>query len=209
MSDCVMSCVLALRLSRHSLHKTGCSSLSILHIRPLSYLRCIPAHSSPQQLKYPQPRQSLRGYTMSQPARDVSHQTNINKMKTENGNFNRAASSFRNFIEKDGQFPPEKGTLYPIISASIVLLNFGTQTDITSTFRMPAVSCFLDLIHEKLFNIHTLIIAWATRTLIMRRLKGLEDIIRMSTYGTSSPYSPHSSPYYFFSCDRGFASNGR
>lgn len=47
---------------------------------------------------------------MSQPTRDVSHQTNISKMKTENGSFNRAASSFRNFIEKDGQFPPEKGT---------------------------------------------------------------------------------------------------
>lgn len=76
-------------------------------------------------------------------------------------------------------------------------------------FRMPAVSCFSDLAHEKIFNIHTLVIAWATRTLIMRKLKGLEDIIRMSTYGTSSPYSPHSSPYYFFSRDCGLASNGR
>ncbi|EIM92344.1 glutathione S-transferase [Stereum hirsutum FP-91666 SS1] len=75
---------------------------------------------------------------MSQPTRDVSHQTNINKMKTENGNFNRAASSFRNFIEKDGQFPPEKDRYHLYVS-----------------YACP----------------------WATRTLIMRKLKGLEDII--------------------------------
>lgn len=56
---------------------------------------------------------------------------------------------------------------------------------------------------------HILVIAWATRTLIMRKLKGLEDIIRMLLYGTFSPYSPPNPLFYLFSCDRGFASNGR
>jgi putative glutathione S-transferase len=42
--------------------------------------------------------------------RDASSQSDISKLKTESdGSFKRAASSFRNFIENDGKFPPEKG----------------------------------------------------------------------------------------------------
>jgi len=44
-------------------------------------------------------------------SRDVSGQSNINKMNVEpDGSFKRAPSSFRNSIQKGGQFPPEKGT---------------------------------------------------------------------------------------------------
>jgi glutathionyl-hydroquinone reductase len=44
-------------------------------------------------------------------SRDVSSQSDINVMKVEgDGSFKRAPSSFRNFIQKGGQFPPEKGT---------------------------------------------------------------------------------------------------
>ena len=44
-------------------------------------------------------------------SRDVSTQSDIGKMKVEpDGSFKRAPSSFRNFVQKGGQFPPEKGT---------------------------------------------------------------------------------------------------
>ena len=43
-------------------------------------------------------------------SREVSSQSDISKMKVEpDGSFKRAPSSFRNFVQKDGQFPPEKG----------------------------------------------------------------------------------------------------
>lgn len=43
-------------------------------------------------------------------SRDASGQSDINKMKVEpDGSFKRAPSSFRNFVQKGGQFPPEKG----------------------------------------------------------------------------------------------------
>jgi len=45
-------------------------------------------------------------------SRDVSGQSDISKMTVEpDGSFKRAPSSFRNFIQKGGQFPPEKGML--------------------------------------------------------------------------------------------------
>ena len=44
-------------------------------------------------------------------SRDVSGQSDISKMNVEpDGSFKRAPSSFRNSIQKGGQFPPEKGT---------------------------------------------------------------------------------------------------
>ena len=47
-------------------------------------------------------------------SQDVSAQSDISKMKVEpDGSFKRAASSFRNFIQKGGQFPPEKGKPAP------------------------------------------------------------------------------------------------
>ncbi|KAJ7778582.1 glutathione S-transferase [Mycena maculata] len=75
-------------------------------------------------------------------ARDTTELTDITKMKREaDGSFKRVTSDFRNFIEKDGKFPPEKDRYHLYIS-----------------YTCP----------------------WATRTVIVRKLKGLEDIISMT-----------------------------
>ncbi|KAI0050359.1 glutathione S-transferase [Auriscalpium vulgare] len=80
-------------------------------------------------------------------SRDVSHQTDISKMKLEqDGSFKRAASSFRNFIKAGGEFPPEKDRYHLYVS-----------------YACP----------------------WASRTLIMRKLKGLDDFIGVTVV------SPH------------------
>ncbi|KAG1767762.1 glutathione S-transferase [Suillus occidentalis] len=85
--------------------------------------------------------------TMTSTTKDASSQSDIGKMKTEaDGSFKRAASSFRNFIENDGKFPPEKGRYHLYVS-----------------YACP----------------------WATRTLITRKVKGLEDFIAVSVV------SPH------------------
>lgn len=43
--------------------------------------------------------------------RDVTHLTDISKGLAEaDGTFKRKASTFRRFIEKGGEFEPEKGT---------------------------------------------------------------------------------------------------
>ncbi|PFH49589.1 hypothetical protein AMATHDRAFT_62909 [Amanita thiersii Skay4041] len=84
--------------------------------------------------------------------RDVTDQSDITKMKVEaDGSFKRLDASFRNWIEKDGKFKPEKDRYHLYVS----------------------LAC-----------------PWATRTLIVRKLKGLEDIIpvtvvspRMGTQG--------------------------
>ncbi|TFY68102.1 hypothetical protein EVJ58_g1203 [Rhodofomes roseus] len=80
-------------------------------------------------------------------SRDVSHHTDISKMKVEgDGSFNRKASQFRDSLEKGGKFEPEKGRYHLYVS-----------------YACP----------------------WATRTLIMRQLKGLEEFIDVSVV------SPH------------------
>lgn len=72
-------------------------------------------------------------------SRDVSSQSNIGVMKLENdGSFKRAPSAFRNFVQKEGQFPPERDRYHLYVS-----------------YACP----------------------WATRTLITRKLKGLDEII--------------------------------
>ncbi|KAF5389512.1 hypothetical protein D9757_004197 [Collybiopsis confluens] len=74
--------------------------------------------------------------------KDVSHQSDIAKMKVQpDGSFKRLDSTFRNTIEKGGQFEPEKDRYHLYVS----------------------LAC-----------------PWATRTLIVRKLKGLEDIISVS-----------------------------
>ena len=50
--------------------------------------------------------------------RDVTHLSDISKGKMEpDGSFKRKASSFRNFIEKGGEFAPEKGELPVSVNA--------------------------------------------------------------------------------------------
>ncbi|KAJ7645867.1 glutathione S-transferase [Mycena rosella] len=74
--------------------------------------------------------------------RDTTALTDLSKMKPEaDGSFKRAASVFRNFIEKDGQFAPEKDRYHLYVS-----------------YTCP----------------------WATRTVIVRHLKGLQDIIPLT-----------------------------
>ncbi|CAA7267281.1 unnamed protein product [Cyclocybe aegerita] len=71
--------------------------------------------------------------------RDLSLQSDISKMKTEpDGTFKRLDASFRNSIQKGGEFEPEKDRYHLYVS-----------------YACP----------------------WATRTLIVRRLKGLEAFI--------------------------------
>ena len=44
-------------------------------------------------------------------SRDTSHQSDVTKIPTDaDGAFKRPASSFRNFIQAGGKFPPERGT---------------------------------------------------------------------------------------------------
>jgi glutathionyl-hydroquinone reductase len=71
--------------------------------------------------------------------RDVTNLSDITKIPTDaQGAFKRPASSFRNFIQAGGQFPPEKDRYHLYVS-----------------YACP----------------------WATRALIVRKMKGLEDII--------------------------------
>ena len=81
--------------------------------------------------------QGLTKRTMT--TRDVTNLSDVSKIPTDGqGAFKRAPSSFRNFIQAGGQFPPERDRYHLYVS-----------------YACP----------------------WATRTLIMRKLKGLEDII--------------------------------
>jgi len=53
-----------------------------------------------------------RRTTFMASTRDVSHLTDIGKMKVEtDGTFKRQDAEFRNFIEKGGRFEPETGRL--------------------------------------------------------------------------------------------------
>lgn len=44
---------------------------------------------------------------------DVTAQTDVNKLKTDpDGSFKRPASTFRSFVQENGEFPPEKGSFF-------------------------------------------------------------------------------------------------
>lgn len=59
---------------------------------------------------------------MAAAARDVSHQSNIAKMRTDgDGSFKRLPSTFRSAVEKGGQFPPEKGPSLRLIEFTMAL----------------------------------------------------------------------------------------
>ncbi|CAL1699000.1 unnamed protein product [Somion occarium] len=76
---------------------------------------------------------------MSVTAKDVQDLTDISRFKLEpDGSLKRATTTFRSFIEKGGQFAPEKGRYHLYVS----------------------LAC-----------------PWATRALIVRQLKGLQEFI--------------------------------
>lgn len=55
--------------------------------------------------------------------RDVTHLTDISKGLAEaDGTFQRKASTFRSFIEKGGEFEPEKGTHVPVSRSALKAL---------------------------------------------------------------------------------------
>ncbi|KAL1948842.1 hypothetical protein VTO73DRAFT_10648 [Trametes versicolor] len=87
--------------------------------------------------------------------RDVTHLTDISKGLAEaDGSFKRKASTFRRFIEKGGEFEPEKGRYHLYV----------------------AYSC-----------------PWATRTLIVRKIKGLEEIVGVTI--VSPLFGEHGWPF--------------
>ena len=54
--------------------------------------------------------QTRKSLPRNMAARDLSHQVDPSKFTTDaDGAFKRRPSSFRNFIQKGGEFPPEKG----------------------------------------------------------------------------------------------------
>ena len=56
------------------------------------------------------PQRTPKLHLRAMATRDVTHLSDISKGKMEpDGSFKRKASSFRNFIEKGGEFAPEKG----------------------------------------------------------------------------------------------------
>ena len=80
------------------------SSLGLRSLRPL-FLRHLAYKAAPSIVG------NVTLHRLNTMSRDVSHFSDISKSKTEpDGSFKRAPSSFRNFIQVGGQFPPEKGT---------------------------------------------------------------------------------------------------
>src|SRR5260221_6752781 len=88
-----MSCLLWLRGLRLPHSPSACSTLRLLPSVP-SFKPLLRPHIGPLHM-----------------SRDVSHLSDISRMTTETGGaFKRAPSSFRNFIQAGGEFPPERGT---------------------------------------------------------------------------------------------------
>ena len=128
----------------------------------------LPFHPSQTQLVPSSTR------TMSQ--RDVSKFSDISKSISEpDGSFNRKPSSFRSFIEKDGHFAPEKGALHAYACTPPVPTLVHQQAGTTSMSHTHAVSSLVFSLPRRVRRVFLL--AWATRTLIVRKLKGLEDFI--------------------------------
>lgn len=93
-------------------------------------------------------------------------QKNILAWASKDGAFRRQASSFRNVIEKGGEFPPEKGKLL-------------------NRERWPKMMLNLVVCSGRYHLYISHACPWANRTAIVRRLKGLESFIDITVV---SPY---------------------
>ena len=177
---------LVLHIVRRGLcgHPNPASPLVMLSLWLRGPLRS-PPHHLPWFVRVYKPHRGPHiGSIMS---RDVSSLSDISRMTTESdGAFKRAASSFRNFIKAGGEFPPERGTWClcsrPLGSRPLLLTRIHIsqmQIAIISMSLMRAVSLFVMFVPGAVdVTASRFALAWASRTLIMRKLKGLEDIIR-------------------------------
>ena len=95
---------------------------------------------------------------MSESTRDVSTQSDLTHLKREaDGSFNRAPSTFRDVVQEGSKYEPEKGICQ-------------SHSTLTATYS-PVGRYHLYVSYG---------CPWASRTLIARKLKGLEDIISVS-----------------------------
>jgi hypothetical protein len=143
--------------------------------------------SSTRLLKSPPIRSKILS-TRTMTTRDTTLQSDIAKMKTEkDGSFKRADASFRNTIAKGSRFEPEHGwvsVLLPIVFCPEILPYLDRYHLYVSYACRMSYLCPWAL--AKLCQL-TYFTAWATRTLIVRKLKGLESIIRRCSWSTSFP----------------------
>src|SRR5258706_9494521 len=96
---------------------------------------------------------------MSESGRDVSTQSDLKQLKREaDGSFNRAPSTFRDIVQGGSKYEPEKGIGQYHSNPTATHGPFTGRYHLYVSYGCP----------------------WASRTLIVRKLKGLEDAITVS-----------------------------
>lgn len=109
--------------------------------------------------------------------RDTTLQSDVTKIKIEaDGSFKRAESTFRDTIEKGGKFEPEAGGHFNSLPRYCFTQGPSRSLSSIRLVCLPYVS-YPNHNHPRRL-LRGLPLAWATRTLIVRKLKGLEDLIR-------------------------------
>jgi glutathionyl-hydroquinone reductase len=103
----------------------------------------------------------------------------MSAITSADGSFNRAPSSFRSQISKDGEFPPEIGRYWLYVSYAVrfkSLDHFRCLNQTSLLIQCPWVSSQTQ--HNSLCHrLRHFILSQAHRTLITRELKGLSSVI--------------------------------